>query len=352
LFQSEKYFQEYFPKISEYTKIQAFVSKTKARDFEYQADWNSFVESASDQKVESFMRMARAGKEEDNVMAYVRFLESVKEAEEALVSKWMAKIQEDEHRFIGRRQHVQDPQEAKKQRKQKDPKAMLAEMMRDMGIEDSPPESPAKKGDKKQVKQEQPSPASKGDAKKVQKTPGKPSKVDDVSAAVPASAVVTVFGMSEEERSQKLEETKAKNANKKAQLKARQEMLAERRQESAASAGVVAAAVQQRAERSWVDQAFDAKLSPYSKDQRIDPSIFEGNPDFTMTMKTLDAAGIYVNANVHGNEKGVARWVGADGKNVMVWFDRPHGAQLRMGEKAGWVIGLIKRLRETGKVGG
>lgn len=297
------------------------------------------------------MRMARAGKEEDNIMAYVRFLESVKEAEKAFVFKWMVKIQEEEKRFADRRQHAHALQGAKEQRKQQDPKAMLAQMMQDLGIEDSPAESPAKRSGKKQVKQEQPSPASKGDTKKVQKKPGKPSSVSNARGADPAGAVATVSGMSEEERLQNLEEIRAMNAEKNAQIKARQEMLAERREETAASARAVAAAVQQRAQRSWVDQAFDARLSPYSEGQRINPEIFEGTPDFIKTMKKLETAGVYVNANIHGNEKGVARWVGADGKNVMVWFDRPHGAQLRMGERAGWVIALIKRLRETGKLG-
>jgi hypothetical protein len=47
---------------------------------------------------------------------------------------------------------------------------------------------------------------------------------------------------------------------------------------------------------------------------------------------------------------GVAMWKDSKGNNVMVWFDYPHGVQLKKGAVAGWALGLQKVLRESGRL--
>jgi hypothetical protein len=145
-------------------------------------------------------------------------------------------------------------------------------------------------------------------------------------------------------------ENERMNAERNAAQRARQATLLERRAAAAEEEKLRVEGISRRAERSWVDAAFRAQLRPFSSDNLIDPAIFDGSPNFERVLKVLVDAGIYVDANIHGNEKGIARWVGADGKNVMVWFDRPHGAQLQKGENAGWVRGLEKALKESGRL--
>lgn len=106
--------------------------------------------------------------------------------------------------------------------------------------------------------------------------------------------------------------------------------------------------LQQRAQST-----FDKMYTAYQELQNvgdIDPRIFDGSPKFVDVQKALVKANISVTEHIHGNEQCVALWKDVQNKKHMFWFHKPHGAQDKKGEDAGWCRGLEKNLRETGMI--
>jgi hypothetical protein len=131
----------------------------------------------------------------------------------------------------------------------------------------------------------------------------------------------------------------------------RQAELRERREQDRLDRRVIMDGLLRR-EATWVDSLYEAtqKLSTYEPSKLIDSTIFRGQADYKSVSDALTAAGIYIKEHVHGNEKCVAMWKDSKGNNVMVWFDHPHGAQLKKGSIAGWALGLQKALRDSGRL--
>lgn len=374
-FQPDKYYLEYFKRTKENESISEFAEKTPAHRMEYGLDWNKFVLCSTEEKSKVALSKEQKDREGNGIMEYVRFLESIKDAEKAFVNKWMVKIQEAEALLEARRQKAQAFEQDKQQKKQLDPKEVLAQMMRDLGLEDdevkhapkkkqettkSPAKAPQPSGVQQSPKQGK---KAKAKMQHVELTDDAPHiDLDDdtmattqvtsasVSPGKPSRKTPPSEEITEEERLQRIAEYEAMNAHRKAAVEERKQMLLERKEEQDALEEMMFKAVHRRVKKSWVEEIFETPLSPLPQELLIDPSIFDGSPDFEETKKILEAAGIYVNDKIHGNEKGVARWVGADGKNVMVWFDRPHGAQLRMGESAGWVRAFVSTLKKSGRL--
>ena len=334
-FEAERYFYGYLYQSEAYKRIRAFAESKPLLQNDFGISLNGFVKS-------TVIELGEGQPGDDSLMQYARFLEGIKQREIVFVETWMSKLHEDQARLADRAAEIKKQAAEQKAGKARDPQAVLEEMMRAMGLVEPktaqlkraktmPPKKPA---------QLNPSVTAKGTHHLLKET---------APVAMAAAAAAENRIISEKERLANLAETEAKNAAHNRKQGDRQENLEMRRAEMAENEARVRRALRARQE-SWLESAFSARLASFDPSQQISLGELNLASDFDTVCGRLIRSGCYLDLNIHGNEKGIARWIGSDGKKVMVWFDRPHGAQLKMGVAAGWFKSLIKRLRETGKL--
>ncbi|QOL20246.1 hypothetical protein CPBP_01029 [Candidatus Bodocaedibacter vickermanii] len=346
-FEDGSYFNGYLFKTESYKTISAFLDKKKILESEWNLSFEIFAKSTC-------IELSEEQPGNDTLMQYVRFLEGIKHRETVFIERWMSKVREDEARLADRAAEIKRLETEQKARKARDPKAIAAEMMRAMGLEgESQPAQPrhtkvrqpkdmqAEVLPVKRSKQVKPSVA--GDV-----TPPPLEKAAPVSAAATAAATGSSV-VNDEERLANLAAMQLANEMRRRAHDDRQKMLELRRATVAESAVGVLRTLARRQE-NWLENALNVRLASFDPSLQVSLSDLALNPDFDTVCGKLRRIGCYVDPNIHGNEKGIVRWGGVDGKNAMVWVDRPHGAQLKMGIAAGWFKSIVKRLRETGKL--
>jgi hypothetical protein len=259
-------------------------------------------------------------------MAYVRFLEGVKEREIELFKVWMAKVHESDKQLADRAAEVakraKKLADEEKARKTRDPEAVAAEMMRAMGLPEVPTQ-PKAAGSKKRKA------AGSSLSKKAQsdKTPSltNPNAVgalrmrdEKPSATREEPSASSSADYDETERLANLEAAKAENAKHNLELAEGQRMLQDRRAKGKEDGAMARAALLKRQE-TWLERAFNASLVAFDPSKQVSLSELNLKPDFDRVCGILRTAGCYIDTNIHNNEKFVARWVGSDGKNHMAW---------------------------------
>lgn len=337
-FEAKLYLEGYLYQTDQYKKIIDFINKNPAELENFKLELASFINST---------RIELHGSEinSDPAMLYIRFLEGVKQREVAFIQRWISKVREEEAKLSTRKAQLAARALAEKARKELDPKTLEEEMLRAMGLDDKPksakaaqPKNPKPKPKKAPEETSQPNGS---------KDPVSLIKETATVAQAAAAAAPETHGISEEERLTSLAEAQQYNARRNAEQQERLKMLAERKAANAENDNIVRAALLKRQE-NWLDRAFNTKLASFDPSKQLHLEELYANPDFEKVCEKLRSIGCYIDDNIHGNEKGIIRWVGKDGKNVMVWFDRPHGAQNEKGVSVGWFKAIVKRLRETG----
>lgn len=343
-----KYFNEYHSQTPEYKKITEWLDGSKV----------GFLDSEdkiiADRELKNFeheikvpfdaSRLPVGMGDNEFFVEFIRYVESLHQKGEALLEKWIGVIDAEKEeakrsaqkRAVERRAQMSKPKKA-------DPEEALAAMMRALGLEedDQPKKSSstAKKGAQTQ-KETKPTAAPK-DAK-VELERQRKEEAERVRALREAE---------EAERLVRLEAIKRENAERNAAAEARQAEVRERREQAQLNRRIIMNGLLRR-EATWIEVLYaeGQNLGAYNSSELIDPSIFRGQPDYKTVSNALKAVGVYIKEHVHGNEKCVAMWKDQNDKNIMVWFDDPHGAQLIKGAAAGWVISLHKALRDSGRL--
>lgn len=278
-------------------------------------------------------------------IAFIRFLESIYSEGEELLTKWnnvidneaAEKEQAAQARKAARVANTNQPPKV-------DPREALAAMMAALELSDDKTSAPTARASK-------PKPKAVGAPKKPTNAQRETQDLAAKQHAEDEARLKAERQASEAMAAAQLAETEAANAAHNAAQKQRQQALAERRAAAAAESEAQRRALSKR-KKIWLDDLYaeEEKLSPFDRTQLVDPKIFDGAADFVAACTEMKAKGIYLGLRIHGNEKCVAMWKDKKGRNVMVWFDAPHGAQVQKGSMAAWSIGLHKALRDSGRL--
>ncbi len=364
------YFNKYYLKKPEYEKINEWIGEGPI----FFGQKNN-----ADQEFKNFEQVAvvpfnpnKLLQDEENFCAFIRYIESIHNKGESLLKKWNDVIDSEIAEKALESQNSAAVRAAKTKKTDKgDPKEVLAAMMAAMGLEADQPSSTVSK--KKNTTSKK--------AKTGKTALTKPDRDAEVEEAEQRRLRAQPALEEEEKRQVHLAETHTDKAKRNAALEQRQKELQERKSGEAAAHTANGEAVANR-KQSWVDALYDAqeKLSSYKSDSLIDPAIFEessadddldaaqekpdphnpnslidpavfgGSANFKRVCKELKNKGIYLGLQSRGNEKCVAMWKDCNGRNCMVWFDAPHGAQIKKGSMAGWAVALHKALRDSGRL--
>jgi hypothetical protein len=344
-FDKQKYKKEQVDSSEEFKKIQDWRANRKNDEVEnlFKLEWNVITDRSINYCEANEAISALRDREEyhQGVLAFfsrwcLKIDEEIAEKERAL----QAKVAERAEREVKANQHAKvDPREA------------LAAMMAALELEyETPsqtrkPKSKAAGGSSKPPETER-----KAESLKAKQSLAEKKKAEALDTEKRAR-LNAERAFEEAQRQAQLAATKADNVARNETLRHRKQGLAERRAAKAAQQEVEHAALLER-KQSWMDNLYaeQQNLTSFNSDFLVDPSIFEGAADFDTARDELRAKGIYLGLHIHGNEKCVAMWKDHSGRNFMVWFDAPHGTQLKKGAVAGWAIALHKALRNSGRL--
>lgn len=355
------YFNEYHSKKPEYKKIDEWIGlapiffsqKNKAGQ-----EFKNFEQAIVVPFNPNELLYGRQDKE--SFCAFIRYIESIHNKGESLLKKWNDVIDSEIREKALESENRAAVRAAKTKKTDKgDPKEVLAAMMAAMGFEDDQPSSPASK-----------------------KAKTGETALTKLGRDAEQRRLRAQTALEEEEKRQvQLAETHPDNAKRNAALEHRRKEREELRIGEAVALAAEQDALLKR-NPSWVDALYDAqeKLTSYKSDSLIDPIIFEesaadddldaaqkkpdphnpnslidpavfgGSANFKRVCKELKNKGIYLGLQSRGNEKCVAMWKDCNGRNCMVWFDAPHGAEIKKGSMAGWAVALHKALRDSGRL--
>ncbi|MBH1989144.1 MAG: hypothetical protein I8H75_01980 [Myxococcaceae bacterium] len=125
----------------------------------------------------------------------------------------------------------------------------------------------------------------------------------------------------------------------------RQQFLEERKMAQEIFKTAILFHIAQRTRRAQERQAQSISTAPFDA-----TLLHETSPNWPAIYEEIHRIGGQVFLNAQGNNRHMFQWTGTNGETVIHFFDSIHGSQREKGNKAAAIVGLKKRLMESGLI--